>query len=67
MLVLASVYKSKLYPLLPSDTPLTKQNLTALLARTINILEEVAPNCPILKMDLKILYNVREQNGLKQA
>lgn len=64
MLVLASVYKSKLYPLLPKDTPLTKKNLTALLARTIDVLEEVAPNSPILKTDLAILKNVRQQNGL---
>ena len=64
MLVLASVYKSKLYPLLPRDTPLTKKNLTALLKRTIDVLEEVAPNSPILRVDLEILKDVGKQNGL---
>ena len=65
--MLVSVYKSKIYHLLPSNTPLTKANLTALLARTINVLSEVAPNSPILKMDLEILYNVRRLNGLMPA
>ena len=64
MLVLTSVYKSKLYPLLPPDTWLTKANLTALLNRTITILREVSPNSPILSMDLKILTNVQSQQGL---
>lgn len=65
MLVLTSVYKSKLYPLLPSNTPLNKSNLTALLKRTITILEEVSPNSPILTMDLAILKNVQKQQGLE--
>lgn len=67
MLVLVSVYKSKLYPLLPDNTPLTKANLTALLARTISVLDEVAPNSPILRMDLEILRNVRKQHNLWPA
>jgi hypothetical protein len=67
MLVLVSVYKSKLLPLLPAHTPLNKFNLTALLARTITVLEEVAPNSPILKMDLEILRNVRKQHNLWPA
>lgn len=67
MLVLVSVYKSKLLPLLPANTPLNKFNLTALLARTIKVLDEVAPNSPILKMDLEILRNVRKQHNLWPA
>lgn len=67
MLVLVSVFKSKLFPLLPVDTPLNKFNLTALLARTISVLEEVAPNSPILRMDLEILRNVRKQHNLWAA
>ncbi|KAJ6192794.1 hypothetical protein J3E72DRAFT_443075 [Bipolaris maydis] len=65
MLVLASVYKSKLYPLLPSDTWLTKSTLSALFKRTINVIEDVAPNSPILRMDLEILRNVQRQQGLE--
>ncbi|KNG44379.1 c6 zinc finger domain-containing protein [Stemphylium lycopersici] len=65
MLVLASVYKSKLYPLLPSDTWLTKSNLSALFKRTITVIEDVAPNSPILRMDLEILRNVQRQQGLE--
>jgi hypothetical protein len=64
MLVLTSVFKSKLYPLLPSDTWLTKANLAALFKRTINVLSDVAPNSPILRMDLEILRNVQKQEGL---
>jgi chromosome segregation and condensation protein ScpB len=64
MLVLTSVFKSKLYPLLPSDTWLTKANLSALFKRTINVLSDVAPNSPILRMDLEILRNVQKQEGL---
>lgn len=59
MLVLAAVYTSKLYAHLPSDTELTPRNLNALFERTIHVLEEVAPNSPILKVDLDILRNVR--------
>ncbi|EOA85329.1 uncharacterized protein SETTUDRAFT_137903 [Exserohilum turcica Et28A] len=65
MLVLASVYKSKLYPLLPSDTWLTKATLSALFKRTITVIEDVAPNSPILRMDLEILRNVQRQQGLE--
>ncbi|RYN56243.1 hypothetical protein AA0117_g13261, partial [Alternaria alternata] len=65
MLVLASVYKSKLYPLLPSDTWLTKANLAALFKRTIAVISDVAQNSPILRMDLEILKNVQRQHGLE--
>jgi hypothetical protein len=65
MLVLASVYKSKLYPLLPSDTWLTKNNLAALFKRTIAVISDVAQNSPILRMDLEILKNVQRQQGLE--
>jgi hypothetical protein len=68
MLVLAAVYRSRLYDYLPSDTRLTPKNLDALFKRTIQVLEEVAPNSPALKVDLDILHNVhelcrRERNG----
>lgn len=64
MLVLAAVYKSNLHKYLPNQAQLTKANLTALLARTMNIISEVAPNSPILKMDLEILKNVQRQHNL---
>lgn len=64
MLVLAAVLKSKLYPHLPSNTKLTPRNLNALFERTIHVLEETAPNSPILKVDLDILRNVRRQLNL---
>ncbi|OWY50690.1 c6 zinc finger-like protein [Alternaria alternata] len=65
MLVLVSVYKSKLYLLLPSDTWLTRDNLIALLKRTIAVISEEAQNSPILRMDLEILRNVQKQQGLE--
>jgi hypothetical protein len=65
MLVLASVYRSKLYPLLPSDTWLTKTNLAALFKRTIKVITQVAPNSPILRMDLEILRNVQRIEDLQ--
>lgn len=61
ILVLAAVYKSKLYPHLPANTSLTPMNLHALFTRTLKILDEVAPNSPILKLDSAILRNVRAQ------
>ncbi|KAF1831715.1 hypothetical protein BDW02DRAFT_571770 [Decorospora gaudefroyi] len=65
MLVLASVFNSKLYPLLPKDTWLTKANLAALFKRTIDVLGEVADNSPILRVDLEILRNVQRQFGFE--
>ncbi|KAI8938994.1 hypothetical protein NX059_004838 [Plenodomus lindquistii] len=65
MLVLTSVLKSKLYPRVARSTQLNRPNLTALLQRTIAILEEVSPNSPILSMDLEILRNVQAQEGLR--
>ncbi|XPS74110.1 hypothetical protein M3J09_006235 [Ascochyta lentis] len=64
MLVLAAVFKSHLCRYLPKDTQLTKQNLTLLMDRTCKVLGEIAPNSPILEMDLKILRNVRKQLDL---
>jgi len=61
MLVLAAVSKSRLYYLLPSNTSLTPQNLHAIFERTFEVLGEVAPNSPLLKIDLDILRNVRNQ------
>jgi len=64
MLVLAAVFKSQLCRYLPRDTQLTKNNLTLLMDRTCKVLGEIAPNSPILEMDLKILRNVRKQLDL---
>ncbi|OSS44328.1 hypothetical protein B5807_11072 [Epicoccum nigrum] len=64
MLVLCAVFKSQLCRYLPKDTQLTKQNLTLLLDRTRKVIGEIAPNSPILEMDLKILRNVRKQLDL---
>ncbi|KAF2022647.1 hypothetical protein EK21DRAFT_119535 [Setomelanomma holmii] len=64
MLVLAAVYKSKLYPHLPNETKLNAKTLRALFKRTFDILGEVAPNSPILKVDLDILGNVWNQLNL---
>ncbi|OAK94754.1 hypothetical protein IQ06DRAFT_81458 [Phaeosphaeriaceae sp. SRC1lsM3a] len=58
MLVLAAVYKSKMYSHLPEDTPLTPKTLAALFERTISALEETAPNSPILQVDLDILHTI---------
>ncbi|KAF2022955.1 C6 zinc finger domain-containing protein, partial [Setomelanomma holmii] len=58
MLVLAAVYNSRLYPHLPNETRLNLKTLRALFKRTFDILREVAPNSPILKVDLEILENV---------
>lgn len=65
MIVLAAVWKSRLRQFLPEDTMLTKSNLIDLFDRTTKVLGEVAPNSPILKMDLDILHNVRKQLNLK--
>lgn len=61
MLVLTSVFASKLHPLLP-EARLTKTTLAALLERTITILGEVEKNSPILAMDLAILKEVRRKH-----
>jgi hypothetical protein len=54
MLVLAAVYRSKLSDYLPSDTRLTPKNLDALFKRTIQVLEEVAPNSLYERLDLSV-------------
>lgn len=64
MLVLCAVFKSQLCRYLPRDTLLTKTNLTALLDRTCRAIGEIAPNSPILEMDLTLLRNVRKQLDL---
>lgn len=64
ILVLCAVFRSHLCRYLPRDTQLTKQNLTLLMDRTCKVLGEIAPNSPILEMDLKILRNVRKQLDL---
>ncbi|KAF9728474.1 hypothetical protein PMIN04_010457 [Paraphaeosphaeria minitans] len=64
MLVLAAVYKSRLYPYLPPNHKLTPDTLNALFKRTIYVLGEIAPNSPILKLDLDILENVWKQLNL---
>jgi hypothetical protein len=64
MLVLAAVYKSRMYQHLPADIPLTPGNLDALFERTISALEENAPNSPILVLDLEILRNTRRKLNL---
>ncbi|KAF3029157.1 hypothetical protein E8E12_000380 [Didymella heteroderae] len=64
MLVLAAVFKSQLCRYLPRDTQLTRNNLKLLMDRTCKVLGEIAPNSPILEMDLKILRNVRKQLDL---
>jgi hypothetical protein len=64
MLVLAAVYRSKMYQHLPHDIPLTPSNLNALFERTISALQENAPNSPILQVDLEILQNTRRKLNL---
>lgn len=64
MLVLAAVYKSKMFPHLPRDAPLNEATLAALFERTISALEETAPNSPILQVDLDILHSIRRQLNL---
>jgi hypothetical protein len=61
MLVLAAVFKSRIYSHLPANTSLTPRNLDALFTRTFDVLADVAPNSPVLKVDLDILRNVRHQ------
>ncbi|KAF2195515.1 hypothetical protein K469DRAFT_681823 [Zopfia rhizophila CBS 207.26] len=58
VLVLAAVYKSRLRPLLPNDR-LNRATMRLLFKRTIKVLRQVAPNSPILEMDVQILENVR--------
>ncbi|KAJ4303234.1 hypothetical protein N0V90_002127 [Kalmusia sp. IMI 367209] len=64
ILVLTSVYRSNLRRHLPKPGLLTKEVLTALFERTISILSDMADNSPILKMDMRILQNVKDQNNL---
>lgn len=65
MLVLAVVYKSDaLRMYLPIDSHLGDGKLSALFARTIDILQELAPNSPTLQMDMQILVNVKGELSL---
>ncbi|KAF2687795.1 hypothetical protein K458DRAFT_170339 [Lentithecium fluviatile CBS 122367] len=61
MIILAAVYKSPLQKYLAQGSMFNRTNLSILFHRTIAILEEVAPNSPILRMDLKILENARRE------
>ncbi|KAL1643416.1 hypothetical protein SLS61_009251 [Didymella pomorum] len=62
-LVVTNIFGT-MHAYLPRDTQLTKNNLTLLMDRTCKVLGEIAPNSPILEMDLKILRNVRKQLDL---
>jgi hypothetical protein len=64
MIILAAVYKSSLHKNLSPKTSLNRENLSALIRRTMTILDEVAPNSPVLKMDLKVLENVKRELNL---
>jgi hypothetical protein len=64
IIILAAVYKSPLHRKLLPKTTLNRENLSALIYRTMKILDEVAPNSPILRMDLKILDNVKKELNL---
>ncbi|KAF1352956.1 hypothetical protein EJ07DRAFT_168669 [Lizonia empirigonia] len=64
MLVLAAVFKSQLCRYLPRDTQLTKNNLILLMDRTCRVLGEIAPNSPILCMDIRILRSIQKQLDL---
>lgn len=61
MLVLAAVFKSALWHLLPEKTRLSKANLSKLYNRTIKVLSQVAPNSPILNMDREILMHIQRE------
>jgi hypothetical protein len=65
MIVLAAVYKSPLMYYLPKETPLTRYNLSRLFHRTMNILDEWAPNSPILRIDYQILGEIKAQMDLQ--
>ncbi|KAF2877899.1 hypothetical protein BDV95DRAFT_6112 [Massariosphaeria phaeospora] len=65
MIVLAAVLESQLQPRIQEKTKLNRQNLIRLFRRTIDILKEVAPNSPILAMDLRILEKVKTQLRLE--
>lgn len=67
MLVLAAVYKSPMYKHLPENTPLTPRNLDALFERTIDAINENAPNSPILKVDLEVLEFLRNELKLPRS
>lgn len=64
MLVLAAVWKSHLRAHLPAECNLTHQNLAKLFRRTIDTLNDVAPNSPVLRVDVEILENVRRVVGI---
>jgi hypothetical protein len=59
-----AMFRSPLWDKLPMETKLTPENLSALFARTMEILGEVQENSPVLKMDLKILQNVKRICGI---
>ncbi|KAF2115552.1 hypothetical protein BDV96DRAFT_646544 [Lophiotrema nucula] len=65
MIVLAAVYNSRLRSHLPRDNKLTKANLKLLFRRTIKVLEGIAPNSPVLRVDADILKNVQRMISLE--
>ncbi|KAF2730089.1 hypothetical protein EJ04DRAFT_445911 [Polyplosphaeria fusca] len=66
MIVLAAVFtKSGLRNHLPSNCKLTKRTLESLFKRTIKVLEQVAPNSPILRVDVDILRRIQKLNHLQ--
>ncbi|KAF2844439.1 hypothetical protein T440DRAFT_326547 [Plenodomus tracheiphilus IPT5] len=65
MLVLTSVYKSKLNSFLGPKSPLNEANLIALFDRTLANLQENSQNSPSLAADIEILKIVQNQMDLK--
>ncbi|ORY11806.1 hypothetical protein BCR34DRAFT_483538 [Clohesyomyces aquaticus] len=63
MIVLAAVFRSRLRNHLPTNETeghvLTRSTLSKLFTRTITVLRDVAPNSPVLWMDLQILENIQ--------
>ncbi|KAF2203904.1 hypothetical protein GQ43DRAFT_229181 [Delitschia confertaspora ATCC 74209] len=57
MLVLAAVYRTRLQQL--HHLKLKHSTVDMLLRRTIRVLEQVAPNSPVLEMDVKILKKIK--------
>ena len=62
VLVLVAIYRSELNRLLPADTPLNRNTLATLLARTVA--EASASSSPVLEVDAKILQAIQIRFGL---
>ncbi|PVH90302.1 hypothetical protein DM02DRAFT_636921, partial [Periconia macrospinosa] len=67
MIVLAAVWNSPLREWLSHrrESSLNEHNLCQLFRRTIAILDEMAPNSPILRIDTEILRHIYRELGLK--